>query len=188
MKIFLIGWHKTGTKSIASCLRTLGFQTKHFPIELYNGKNIDFAHEMFDEYDAFCDLPIPLIYRELDQIYPNARFIFSIREEFNWASSCRTMFKYHLKYNKWDEDIHKLHESIYGTKVFDRKTMMARYRAHNQEVQSYFGDSDKLLTIHTEHFQWEPFCEFLAKPIPETPFPHIGKRDVLYLNKEISQM
>jgi len=82
MKVFGIGLNKTGTTTLGVCLKTLGF--RHAPYDrelLYQIKAGDFAgvHEVADSYDSFEDWPWPLIYRELDARYPDARFVLTER-------------------------------------------------------------------------------------------------------------
>lgn len=80
-KIFGIGLSKTGTTSLAHALEILGYRTKDYPgLSRYRAgdlSSVDLA--VVDAYDALTDTPIPSFYRELDQRYPGAKFILTVR-------------------------------------------------------------------------------------------------------------
>ena len=92
-KIFGIGFHKTGTSSLASALRKLGYRTIHGDprgswqgadegttlIQLIEAGQLRLP--TFDIFDAFVDNPYFMIWRQLDDSFPNAKFIFTSRDE-----------------------------------------------------------------------------------------------------------
>ena len=81
MKIFDISLSKTGTKSITEALKTLGFNARHDRVanaaDALNGLS-------FDEYDAYSDSPLWKYYIELDQKYPESKFILHVRKNVCW--------------------------------------------------------------------------------------------------------
>jgi hypothetical protein len=186
-RIFGIGMHKTATKSLNTALLRLGIDSVHW-------RNPRKARNIWDEMDihghprghhgmrssrtleqhyANNDLPIPLLYKELDWSYPNSKFILTVRDDQKWLDSVRR----HWDYNEnpwrasWDNDCftHKIHTELYGRKEFDAEIFLARYRRHNAEVIEHFRKNlpGKLLIMNMdEGAGWRELCTFLDKPIP----------------------
>lgn len=184
-RIFGIGMHKTGTTSLHSAFRTLGFHSFHWD-------RGDLARQIWDEmttlgrsitlerYYALCDLPIPMIYRELDTAYPGSKFILTIREESRWLESVRKHWTYDHNKTRWEWDVYpftnRIHKALYGRTDFDAETFLARYRRHNAEVRRYFGARADLLVMDMDRGDgWPELCNFLECPIPAAPYPHAFK-------------
>jgi hypothetical protein len=103
MKCFVIGLHRTGTRSVtsflSSSLKVLQYPVRHNGIELQNQilgreNDLDFIAETlrpaFDAYDAITDVPTPVLYRQLLRLYPTAKFILLLRNPFDWVRSVRS--------------------------------------------------------------------------------------------------
>lgn len=180
-RIFGVGMHKTATTSLDKALTLLGFDSAHW-------KNAHWARAVWEEMKetgrsktlernyALCDLPISLLFKELDAAYPNSKFILTIRDEGEWIRSIQTHFSdLNPFHRQWDSDpfTHRIHNEIYGRKQFDREVMLARYRRHNAEVLEYFKDRprDLLIMNMSGGAGWYELCGFLKKPLPETPYP-----------------
>src|SRR5438477_12681989 len=89
-KVFCIGFHKTGTKSLAAALRTLGYSvTGPNGVKDPNiGNNVyAMAFDLAERFDAFQDNPWPIIYKELDKRYPGSKFVLSVRGSDSWIKS-----------------------------------------------------------------------------------------------------
>jgi hypothetical protein len=180
-RIFGIGMHKTATTSLDKALTLLGFDSAHW-------KNAHWARAIWEEMKdsgysktlersyALCDLPISLLFKELDAAYPNSKFILTTRNEKEWLESLRMHFSDKNPYrHQWDSDpfTHRIHNEIYGRKQFDETVMLERYRRHNTEVLEYFKDRprDLLIMDMSKGAGWYELCGFLRKPIPEGPYP-----------------
>src|SRR5207244_3918052 len=82
-KVFGIGFNKTGTTSLEKLLRKFGFTignqaaAETLAEEWLHHKRIDRIIRFCHTADAFEDIPFtfPDIYRELDQAFPNSKFI-----------------------------------------------------------------------------------------------------------------
>jgi len=112
VKIFGIGLHRSGTSSLAAALRVLGYRTLQTPISVFN----DINQPCLEENDAFTDLPIPLLYKELDQKYPGSKFICTIRDVDKWLASVKWLFSTgRLQFN-WRKTpvVDEMHEALYG--------------------------------------------------------------------------
>jgi hypothetical protein len=125
---------------------------------------------------AVCDLPIPLLYRELDKAYPGSKFILTVRDEDAWVASVRRHFSEKNPFRaQWDVDpfTHRVHTELYGRKKFDEQTMRERYRRHNAEVREYFSDrpGDLLVMDMSAGAGWHTLCGFLRQRIPDVLYP-----------------
>ena len=89
MKIFAISLHRCATQSTDLFLRKAGYRTCHWPdnvngidyqsqivgIEEQPDRIVDVLRPVFDAFDAFSDVPIPAIYRELDVVVREQRVL-----------------------------------------------------------------------------------------------------------------
>jgi hypothetical protein len=134
---------------------------------------------------ALCDLPIPLLYRELDTAYPGSKFNLTIRDENEWLESVRRHWDRNINpfRSAWDTDpfTHRVHNLLYRRKDFDAETFLNRYRRHNAEVLDYFQErpNDLLIMDMTQGDGWPELCAFLGKPIPAAQYPHAFKTGAL---------
>jgi hypothetical protein len=178
-KVFGIGLQRTGTTSMTSALNVLGFNSYHFPAQLWD----DVDDPVLNEYDAFFDNPIPLLYQELDRKCPGSKFILTVRDENAWQESCHRLFAKHRE--EWELDSNKyikeMHIASYGIDHFDEEAFRKAYREHVNEVKSYFRDrpEDLLIFDIASDDQWEELCPFLNKEVPDQPFPHKHKSGII---------
>jgi hypothetical protein len=174
-KVFCIGFHKTGTKSLGAALATLGYR-----VTGPNGVNdpdiarnaLTLAHELVRQCDAFQDNPWPLLYREMDESYPGSKFILTLRDPQAWIESQVQHFGVEeTPMRRWIYAVGspKGNEAIY----------LRRFERHNAEVQKYFaGRPEDLLVMDLAAGDgWSKLCSFLGKPVPEVPFPHLKRRE-----------
>jgi hypothetical protein len=181
-RIFGIGMHRTATTSLHRAFQMLGFESAHWPSAhwakaVYNEMTTLGYSRTLERSYAACDLPIPLLYRELDMAYPGSKFILTVRDEIKWLRSVRR----HWDRNKnpfrasWDQDpfTHRVHNILYGRKDFDWETMLDRYRRHNAEVCEYFKDrfQDLLVMDMETVVGWPELCGFLNVPTPTLDYP-----------------
>ena len=89
MKVICAGFPKTGTKSMANALRTLGYSVHDFEEHLeYNLENyVDYLEgrvgdevftEMYREVDAVVDMPACTLSMVIHQQFPDAKVILTI--------------------------------------------------------------------------------------------------------------
>ena len=186
-RIFGIGLHRTGTNSLTTALRILGFDSTHWESprrarRVWKEMKYTGRSAAIESHYAWSDLPIPLLYRQLDAAYSGSKFILTLRDETSWLQSVRNHWSYDRNpwRHTWDSDCftHWVHEELYGQREFDAEVFRARYRRHTQEVMEYFrGRSDDLLVMHDP--SWPDLCRFLGTAIPPSPYPHEYKtRDV----------
>jgi hypothetical protein len=180
-RIFGIGLHKTGTSSLHRAFKRLGFDSWHWS-SAHAAKAI--WREMrqtgrsgtLEQWHALCDLPIPLLYKELDAAYPGSKFVLTVRDEGEWLSSVERHFD--PVFNKfragWEYDpfSNQVHQALYKRTEFDAAVMLARYRRHNTEVREYFRDRPGDLLIMSPSDGWRNLCGFLDCEIPAVAYPH----------------
>lgn len=172
-KIFCIGFHKTGTKTLATALRRLGYRVTgpNGARDQDIASNVHaMAHKLVDEFDAFQDNPWPILYKEMDEAYPGSKFILTLREPESWIASQVGYFgDQETPMRKW----------IYGVGApkGNEETYVRRFVNHNNEVKSHFElrPEDLLIIDFTKGNGWKEICRFLKKDIPDEPFPHMNK-------------
>ena len=175
-KVFVIGFQKTGTMTMNGVLTQLGYQVCHENVWWKTNPNLDrddlhdLALEAGKKYDAFVNNPWPLFYEELEQAFPDAKFILTTRDTDSWKESARRHFSGVSRPE---------FQTIYGMDKFDghEDEFIDLFENHNAGVIEYFVDkADKLLVIDiTKNPDWKPICNFLGKDVPESSFPHTNK-------------
>ena len=180
-KVVGIGLPKTGTTTLGYCFRRFGFKHRTFDMDLaYQVKRNNLAPviEEATKFETFEDWPWFEIYRELDQTFPNSKFILTLRKD---AETYVSSLKRHheregirkegfVKPYYWDE-VHGVEPA-----AWDYEKSAQRYNRHNREVLEYFGRriNKDLLVVCWEHGDgWAKLSGFLNKPMPDEPFPHL---------------
>ena len=172
-KVFCIGFHKTGTTSMAVALNQLGYRVTgpNGVNDLNIEKNvISMAYDLAKDFDAFQDNPWPILYKELDAKFPGSKFILTLRSPESWIKSQVNHFgKKETPMRKW----------IYGVGCPEgnEDVYLKRFSNHCEEVMEYFKDRpyDLLVLDLAKGDGWEKLCPFLGVDIPVTSFPHANK-------------
>jgi hypothetical protein len=180
-RVFGIGMHKTGTTSLCAALTMLGMDCSHWTTArhartIWEQMRAEGHSVELERYYAATDLPISLLYKELDRAYPGSKFILTLRPEEQWLDSIEAHFSERNPYrNTWDIDCftHRVHRELYGRKTFDRQTMHDAYIKHNREVLDYFRNRPHdLLLVHMDSNSiWPKLCGFLGAVCPGDPYP-----------------
>jgi sulfotransferase family protein len=194
-RIFGIGMHKTATRSLNSALRTLGFKSghwenAHWAKAVWNEMRNLGKSQTLEHFYAVSDTPIPQLFRELDNGYPNSKFVLTIRDEADWLASVRMHFdsRYNPFAGGWANDpfTNRIHRYIYGREDFDEATFLAAYRKHNAEVLEYFSDrrGDLLVMDMSKGAGWQELAPFLRTPAPNLDYPTAGRSREIPPKKE----
>ena len=168
-KVFGIGFHKTGTTSLARALYILGYNvTGYFRVNDPDIDKIvyDHAYRLAQRYDAVQDTPWPVLYKELDQWFPGSKFILTVRDTDSWIRSVTKHFKGHrIPAHQWIYQV--------NTAVGNESVYIQRFHKHNQDVIEYFQNRpDDLLVMNiSEGDGWEKLCPFLGLDQPPFDFP-----------------
>jgi hypothetical protein len=182
-RIFGIGLHKTATNSLNAALKILGYDSVHWRSPrhaktIWDEMKATGKSAAIEAHYATSDLPIALLYKELDRAYPGSKFILTTRQTSEWIESVKNHWSYEKNQWRasWDTDCftHKIHRELYGQTEFDETVFRERYFRHTREVAEYFGSDpeDKLLVMLMGYgMGWPELCGFLGKPIPSVPYP-----------------
>ena len=212
-KIFGIGQNKTGTTSLESIFRLYGFRVPN-----QQQQEALLTHRTFcgdysplrsfcSQYDCFQDQPFSqkTVYVAADCLFPNSKFILTIRDPDIWYESlARFMCKIygvndvtlisedHVRSNGYlgGEYVYKNYKrsvtqynndgSSYARwdLLFDRDTRIDNYVRRNQEIMSYFyGRPDDLLVVDfSKERDTRSFCDFLCIPTQlSIEVPHLNR-------------
>ncbi|MGF1502357.1 MAG: sulfotransferase family protein [Paracoccaceae bacterium] len=177
-KVFCVGFQKTGTSTMEAALKELGYR-----VDSVYGRDDDDATLAASwverglararAHDAVQDMPWPLLFRELDTAFPEARFVLTLRDEDAWWTSVLGHFG-----GKDDVMQRLVYGADAGAPLGNEARYRAVYRAHNAAVRAYFADRpEKLLILDfSGRVGWEELCGFLGEPVPTTPFPVAQQR------------
>lgn len=177
-RVFGIGLTKTGTSTLGACLSVLGYD--HFGwrkglFERVHAGHLDEAFAIADRHESFDDWPWPALYREMDDRFPDARFVLTVRRDSaGWFDSLAAHAR---RYEPTEQ-----RRLAFGCDDprDDRGGVITRYERHNDDVARHFaGRPGKLLEICWERGDgWSELCGFLGVPIPDEPLPHEHRRPV----------
>lgn len=175
MKVFGIGWAKTGTTTLGRCLELLGYR--------HMGQRLDLVPHLETgdptaivaaaaEADAFEDWPWLLLFRELDAAFPGSRFVLTTRAPDRWIRSYLNMLRHPVFVS---EELFRTRRVLYGLPFPDvtAEQLLDRYRRHHDAVQTHFRDRpEDLLVVDWEAGAgWPELCGFLGHGVPALPLP-----------------
>jgi hypothetical protein len=199
-KVFGIGFSKTGTTSLETALKMLGYNpwwghwenpNNAFAAALYVNRDYEELFKLINYHDAFADSPWggSDLYLEIYKRLPDSKFILTMRDAESWYNSLENNL------TKFDSNLETALDTfhakgrcgavyfirhIYGivTLSQNKQKMIDHYNAHNQSVINFFAehDADFLVFNMSAGDSWEKLCGFLKRPIPDVPFPHANKR------------
>ena len=151
--------------------------------------------EIFEGKESIVDWPGSYHWRELIDVYPDAKVLLSVRSAESWVNSMNNTIAaiwfgdnlmHHLaqaqyqidpNYAAWLDLLHDMwtKADIMVPSNGDRDEMAAGFERWNQEVIDTVP-SERLLVWHPKD-GWEPLCEFLDLDVPSEPLPHVNDVD-----------
>jgi hypothetical protein len=165
--IFNIGLPKTGTTSICRALNILGYKCVHdfvdVSLELLKCNNKDSFIDASKKYNSFSG-GMSICYKQLDELFPDSKFILSTRELESWIKSCSRWFR-RISNSEIRKAIFKGHTR------FNNEIFVEVYNEHIANVKKYFKGRD-ILIFDIEKDGWNELCGFLNKELPNRGFPH----------------
>ena len=195
-KVFCIGLGKTGTTSLERALGDLGYQlgdqaNAESLLPAYAIRNFKPIVEFCLTADAFQDAPFsyPFTYIALDQSFPNAKFILSVRD--NAEQWYRSLIRFHgnLFANgriptkedlmSWhNPNVWKANRILVNTPeddLYHKPSLISYYERHNADVRDYFRHKSNFLEINiSDQGAYERFCRFLGKAPAAESFPKLN--------------
>ncbi|HLT53962.1 MAG TPA: sulfotransferase [Flavobacteriaceae bacterium] len=212
-KIFCIGLNKTGTTSLGGFLEQHGFFVERQAIgerllKSYLERDFKTIIKRCKKSSAtvFQDIPysLPYTFIALDQAFPEAKFILTLRDSPNqWYESMLTFHS--LKFNngkKPDAEALKNSKYIYKgwawelmngvyikdkPETYDKADFIKVYELHRQMVTDYFNNPNKLITINlAAKPDVNRLCQFLEIEPKTTVFPRISSEDIASKNYKLN--
>ena len=181
MKVIGAGLNKTGTKTLRYHLMQWGFRHRSYELEafrMYQAGRIDELLNSMEDYDSFEDWPWPLMFREIDERFADARFVLTTRRspEVWYRSLCKMAVRMG-PLNDFEKHIYG-HAMPHGKK----RHHTAFYERHNQQVRDHFGDRpDKLLQLSWDDGDTaEKLADFLGLTDVDTKPHHENKSLPVY--------
>jgi hypothetical protein len=200
MKIFCIGYNKTGTSSLSEIFFQNGFsvapqQPFECNMESYYFDSYDTIVKMikndYYQYSFFQDVPfsMPNFYKTLYENFPHAKFILSVRDDEKvWYQS---LVKFHKKvfknfknpteiswtYRGW---VFKMLTQSYGApkyNPYDYNYLTKSYLKHIEDVENFFKDKkNSLIKINLKDPNLIDKLEtFLDVGFENRKVPHLNK-------------
>ena len=141
---------------------------------------VDVLTPMIESRDAFSDVPIPGLYRQLATRWPDSRFILVTREPQDWARSVQE----HLRqrrlspYNRI-QYLPYLPRSVERITELGEKDLIAVHEQHTAQVERFFqqelGHPERLCSVDIKDGDvGERICNFLG--LPSMSLPHLSGR------------
>ena len=198
LKVIGAGFGRTGTLSMKAALEQLGYNKCHHMVEVLMTKDetqLDYWDaigkgerpgwdKVFEGYQASVDFPSCVYWKELAEAYPDAKVVLTVRSFESWYKSATgTIYAVGKKQPAWTRLLPKpgkigrmtknviWHGKFHG-KFEDKAYAEKVWNAHIEEVKAGLP-SERLLVFEVKE-GWEPLCEFLGKPVPDTPFPRVN--------------
>ncbi len=195
------GFGRTGTLSLKFALETLGFDKCYHMMEvmLNDGhvgewrraaqqEDVDW-HALYENYQATVDWPSASFWQKLRLVYPEAKVILTLRDSQQWYTSVmNTIWKLSSKSleegkRRGDDEMverakmgHEvIWDGVFGGQMDDRDHVIGCFERHNQEVIDRVP-ADQLLVCRPGD-GWEPLCEFLQKPVPDSDYPRVNSTE-----------
>jgi len=208
LEVIGAGLGRTGTLTLKLALEQLGFGPCHHMTEVLShpeqvpfwnraadGEAVDWD-EVYGGYRSTVDWPGCHFFAQLAKRYPDAKIILSRRDPVRWYESMsETILKSMAMMGLADKgEIPADHPMRFGGIIiadetfghdFSKENVIAAFKRHEQNVINTIPAS-RLLVFEAKE-GWEPLCEFLDVPAPETPFPRTNSRDEFWEHVEKAQ-
>jgi hypothetical protein len=205
MKVIGAGLPRTATLTQKISLEILGFGPSYHMVNILS--DLSLVPQWQDAFDgdadwdtifagsqSTVDWPGSFFWRELIEVYPDAKVLLSVRSGHAWANSMKNtiwgvFYDEVLMRSLSDARTHvdpgwadycELLKTMWQksgllgemTGVFDPAIVAAAFDRYNDEVRETVP-ADRLLEWSPGD-GWEPLCKFLDVPVPQAPIPHVN--------------
>ena len=149
------------------------------------GEDVDWI-KLFADYQSTVDFPASVYYRELMEVFPDAKVVHSVREPGGWHQSTLDTIYQGDKFPLWLASavplagpmLRAMQRKVWGGmfegRFEERDFAIQVFEDYTAEVIKYVPP-EKLLVFDVKQ-GWEPLCDFLGVPVPDEPFPHLNDR------------
>ena len=200
IKVINAGFGRTGTMSIKLALEQLGFGPCHHMEEVFknpeqlpfwqraaDGESVDWS-EIFQGYNSAVDWPSAHYWEQLAAYYPQAKVLLSIRSAESWWESYSDTIKALIAIRdeipeEYPRAVAGMAEKIVNQQTFsgdpDNKALaLAKFQQRMDDVKATIP-ADRLL-IYQVSEGWQPLCQFLDVPVPNTEFPRSNAKEAFW--------
>jgi hypothetical protein len=206
MRLIGAGLPRTGTLTQKLALEQLGLGPCYHWVNLFADQgDVGLWHramdgepiweEVFAGYGATVDWPGGYFYRELLEVYPDAKVLLSVREPHAWEASFRETI-WTMCHGEslmpllsrargevdpyWRRYLELVDRMFWGERgSFSaghvKSLLIEQMLAHNERVKRTVPPERLLVWQATDG--WEPLCEFLEVDVPREPLPHLNDRE-----------
>jgi hypothetical protein len=194
LRVVGAGVGRTGTLSLKAGLEELLGHSCYHMIEVFShpdhvavwrdaaeGRPVDWQG-FLENYEATSDFPACLFWREILDAHPDAIVVLSTRRDSEawWQSASQTIFSFDAdqmppEMKEWFEMWQTVAQARFTADWKDERAARAAYERHNAEVRAS-APRDRLVEWSPAD-GWGPLCLALAADVPDTPFPHLNKRE-----------
>jgi len=211
MKVFGAGFGRTGTMSLKFALEKLRIgpcyhmrevvsRPSHIKLwyDISRGEHPNW-NRLFSGFNSAVDFPVCLFYKQLINIFPEAKFILTLRDFDTWyISTANTIYKVPSILPDWFEkvvypirmfivmQVNLIWVGLFKNNFSDRDSTKLVYYEHIESVKKIIP-ADKLLIYNVKE-GWEPLCEFLDVDVPDIPFPKVNDTAEMLRNFAIIKM
>lgn len=183
LKVIGSGLGRTGTLSTKLALEQLGFAPCHHMVEVFMhpdtlplwiaaGEGHPDWEAIFGDFSAMVDHPGCAHWRELADVYPDAKVLHTVRDPDKWFDSTQATIFNPERPGPPGGPMKTFLDQLYGWyggDIHDRGFMTDFFRRHTEAVVAGVP-KDRLLVFNVAE-GWEPLCAFLGVPVPGTPYP-----------------
>lgn len=166
MRIYCLGMSRTGTTTFTDYLANYGLNVIHYPsqMQLMGGAG-----------DGASDIPVIPVYKDLDKMFRDAKFVYLTRE--NWVDAVEPYFLRKTGRN-YGSATTVLREQVYGSVLWDRQKYGDAYKRHDYDVREYFMGRDNFLEMDLVGGESpQRLNDFLGLPDWGLDFPKSNSRE-----------
>lgn len=197
LEVIGAGFGRTGTMSLKLALEQLGFDRCYHMMEVVQNPNhlpswqqamqggdVDWD-TLFHGYRATVDWPACSFWQVLLDHYPNARVILSLRDAEGWYRSVSsTIYPSSLEGLASEDPVRLRHaqwvnaliwQGTFDGRIEDETYAKSVFERHNADVKA--SVPARQLLVYQPGDGWEPLCEFLGVPVPDTDFPKVNSTE-----------
>lgn len=184
-KIFIIGLPRTGTTSVCAALLEQDLKVAHTA----------YSKHTFTLADVIADTPCYCDYQQLDQLFPNSKFIYLERALDTWLPSIQMLLQKISPYikpeGKFNPILKRCFNSTFSLSTVpdpcSSKHLTSCYKNHQQEVINYFSNRiDWLRITINQTNSYAELMQFLGlKHGPNDNFPHLNQGRMITAWKDI---
>jgi hypothetical protein len=182
LKVIGTGFGRTGTDSMRLALNMLGFGPTHHMHEIIESPEQKRLwrtavwdgdrdwEELFAGYNSCVDWPSAHYWRELIEVYPDAKVLLTWRSpESWWASMEKTLIPAMQNDSDPGSVGQGVRNAVFGNDLSKENAL--RLYEENVEAVKKIVPEERLL-IHKLGDGWAPLCAHLGVAVPEEPYPH----------------